>query len=1603
MTQFKRIIERIIIMIILTSILLAFVSAPSAQAKLSLGQNEFYYPGTTDGTYVEKKSLGEWLVEKLCQICDYILGVVTMGARMVFVGWTALLEHVLTWVLETASGINLNGENVSATDLTALNDSSKNVTVQAIVYNRVPALNVNFFKIQTEKLFEDGDKFVSPTGIELKCKKCGKPVKECCSRIPDDRSTIDIKENYCNSDCKCNGKCSACQTYKGILQSDKTPAIVQIKILVATWYRIVTILAYAVMLVLLIFLGIKLAIANLSSDKALYKQMLFDWVVGMAIIASIQMVMYFAIMINEKAVKIIADSADKVNEVQIKHMTETDPDKLAEYENSGIIKLSDQEIEIDVYEAIRTRAYDAKLTVGMSGMVMYMALVYYAFRYTLMYLRRLLNLAILTIMGPGIGVSYAYQKIMHGKALSFKNWLREYILTLFIQVIHAILYAVFISQALVFSLHSVAGMIFALIMIHYAFTMDKLFRKIFNFGEGGAMRDMDSAGDLAQKRKDLQALKSFAIGGSATAKLVMNTPYSNAVKAAGRAVGSAAVLGASAVASGIRGRGAPDIEEDDGIDDGINDSLGDGSDSGIPDMDDSGIPTESGAGSDDSRPNENPNDSPVGKRLNERRKEAQEKEDKELLEIGRDKLRVGLKNAADELQRNPTFENRQKFEEAQRRLARYDELNQENRKKYSTTRVIAGKLHQVFNISTYIQYSRGKDGRVVYKFKNGDASTGKRPGMRGLENMLIGSSYLDPVTGKIIRNKDAAIDQLRITRLLNMTKEDQQVLKENILKPIAQGFGGMAAMYLGMFTLVENPLIGMSMLAAGNANREKAFKMLGVRRKDRKYKKRYTFNSFNVSATENICNTAIKLAEKDRDRMMIERIKRNHYKLYMTMRKELENAREKGAKIQRSGNFVEGLYYQADDLEDLRDNYGVSVGTLRTLDSGGAIFIPAEALKDDYSKMGTEYMDAEDGYDYYANPEFMNAAEKAEHDFRRDSYEADKKTHSIGKGVKSVFKAVEKAGNYDRVGKGLDNLFKHHYQQFKEQEKQAEKDKMELTKSASRATMSYTMKKLFDATEAEKLKELGYEKTGSGIKQKDSQIDALGEEIKKTAEASMEAIDKMIDAIIKKMSNGQELDLDSEKTINDIINMLGVELFAANLIGKGDGAEVLFKSGYNGLKRIIKNRGTRYNATIQSIEEDLKAYSKESQDLIMEAIQEAMEERTDSKTKYENMSALTILDVMKEQAGVTEDPTSGESKKDADSRDENPSGGDSSGRKGKKAKETTVEDVEKYLTCKEIIEVTEQEKANGKKTTYSTKELEAAREYIENMDPAQRDSMQKAIDSIVNSPITEQEVMKKLEEKVQSSNPFMKAYDGPLIDIKKMFLTKSGTDTESGSGGSGKKKESGPDESFFGKTMKKVLGKVNKSLSQTLSTEEVKKIVESEKEKDNKNMLNMLEMVYLGDSDEAKRQVLESSDNDDIKRKKLETLLTFEQQMEKLEDINEYAMENADRLGMKNAGSKEHKALKMDVREEDLELARKRLELAKFEREHGRIDDVDYDKLSGMEKVNYARMRAIKDEIVQADVRLSEKREGLRKNGPVSDIKKDLLDVVGIERKKKKK
>ena len=114
-------------------------------------------------------------------------------------------------------------------------------------------------------------------------------------------------------------------------------------------------------------------------------------------------------------------------------------------------------------------------------------------------------------MGPGVGVAYALQKALSGKSSALSTWMKEYIMNVIIQIVHALLYAVFISQAMILSLQSVAGMAFALILMNYVSKADELFKKIFNFGGGDSLLG-HTENAMQSTMQGIQTLKGLKTG-----------------------------------------------------------------------------------------------------------------------------------------------------------------------------------------------------------------------------------------------------------------------------------------------------------------------------------------------------------------------------------------------------------------------------------------------------------------------------------------------------------------------------------------------------------------------------------------------------------------------------------------------------------------------------------------------------------------------------------------------------------------------------------------------------------------------------------------------------------------------------------------------------------------------------------------------------------------------------------------------------------------------------------------------------------------------------------------------------------------------------------
>ena len=441
----------IVVFCIITTLFIFIVDTPVSFAS-KVKEDAFYYSGTTKGSYTVSKSFWEKLLDALGAILDYLLGIMTMGIRVVFVGWTALLEQSLTWLLEGVTGSEVNAGGVEPVGIV---NSDDYITIEAIVFNKVPLFDIDVFDTKPD------DKHNS-LGQELK-----------------EGEKSDISEDS---------------------------FIMVLRQTIAGWYYTFRLMALMAMLILLIYIGVQLAVASSIKQKALYKQVFKDWVVGLVLVFMMHYIILGMVFFNEILVSEISKTASgyagekAVYEYGIKERAQKE--------------ISNAELEMSIYDEVRTRAYDAKLTVGTVGMILYMILVYYAWKFSFIYLKRYLVVVVLLMMSPFVAVSYAYNKVRTGKTPIFTNWLKELFFMIILQSIHALLYVVFFKQALAMSLASIGGMIFSFLILRFISQAEEIFKKIFNIN--GKLTN-DVAGSKLQDIGNFAKSASLGVTTSKTA------------------------------------------------------------------------------------------------------------------------------------------------------------------------------------------------------------------------------------------------------------------------------------------------------------------------------------------------------------------------------------------------------------------------------------------------------------------------------------------------------------------------------------------------------------------------------------------------------------------------------------------------------------------------------------------------------------------------------------------------------------------------------------------------------------------------------------------------------------------------------------------------------------------------------------------------------------------------------------------------------------------------------------------------------------------------------------------------------------------------------
>lgn len=208
----------------------------------------------------------------------------------------------------------------------------------------------------------------------------------------------------------------------------QTPTLIELKENTAQWFYICRLMAIMMNLCVLIYVGIKMAISTVATEEARYKKMLIAWAESMIVLFLLQYIIAFALQLGNIVLNIIYNLREGMN-VQVVSGAE--------------VKGFEEIIMVKIYRMLSES----------SGMQTFMYSIFLWFltliqaKFFITYFKRVLAVMFLTIISPFITVTYPIDKMGDNKAQAFEAWLKEYIINIAIQPIHAAIYLVFIFTA----------------------------------------------------------------------------------------------------------------------------------------------------------------------------------------------------------------------------------------------------------------------------------------------------------------------------------------------------------------------------------------------------------------------------------------------------------------------------------------------------------------------------------------------------------------------------------------------------------------------------------------------------------------------------------------------------------------------------------------------------------------------------------------------------------------------------------------------------------------------------------------------------------------------------------------------------------------------------------------------------------------------------------------------------------------------------------------------------------------------------------------------------------------------------------------------------
>ena len=295
-----------------------------------------------------------------------------------------------------------------------------------------------------------------------------------------------------------------------IIRTSKQNSALELQSLVSQWYIAIRNIAIVLSMSVLLYIGIRMLLSTVAQDKAKYKQMLIDWVVGLCLLFFMHYIMAFSVTLVNAFTKVVASSNSQSGSTEATGysvvLEEDEAGKLLEkLEDLGMYNPDEEEVGGDDYvekqptvdedgnaveklfvmwptNLMGQLRLQAQMSYGDSSFIGYglcfFVLTLFTIFFVFTYLKRVLYMAFLTMIAPLVALTYPIDKISDGQAQAFNRWLKEYIFNLLIQPLHLLIYTILVTSAF-----DLAGknVLYSLAAIGFLIPAEKLMRSFFGF------------------------------------------------------------------------------------------------------------------------------------------------------------------------------------------------------------------------------------------------------------------------------------------------------------------------------------------------------------------------------------------------------------------------------------------------------------------------------------------------------------------------------------------------------------------------------------------------------------------------------------------------------------------------------------------------------------------------------------------------------------------------------------------------------------------------------------------------------------------------------------------------------------------------------------------------------------------------------------------------------------------------------------------------------------------------------------------------------------------------------------------------------------------